>query len=260
MATPFNFTGREALASKDFEIKPDTRSPRLSVFFKQHLAELKKYAGCEVKLSAYRATKSQRVDLGLIDKIPPSLKVEFDQFPDADGVHFQVKVVEPATKKIRAKIDNLNPPKTAKLKKTKTRGLLPVLRAKANEGLKGRFWNLKFTSDNPILLITNRFPSVNSVNELPFQALAWPAIMKEVLTYAFIVKCQAFPKWSDDWLTLATKVLGVSDGAPEVEPSAKEVEVYLETTAKWIDDVAAAFATKRNLSGITSEFKNGGAK
>ena len=263
MAKPFNFTGREEFSRKDFEVKVDAKSHRLTIFLKQHLSLLKKYFGCDVMITAYRTTRSQRVELGLVDSLEASRKVEFTEFVDAEGVQFKVIVVEPGTKRIRAKVEGLKADAHKKLKKTKNRSLLPVLMANANEGLGGRFWKIAFTADNPTLLLArSKFKQgTSSANDLPFQALAWPAIIKDVLTHAFVVKAATgFPKWAEDWKTLAMKVLGVSEGAPEDEPAPKDMGVYLEKTEKWIDDVAAAFATKRGIAEISSEFKKGGLK
>lgn len=261
MAQPFNFTGRDEFSHKEFELKLNKKSPRLSIFFKQHLAQIKKYSGCAVKITASRTTKSQQIDLGMINKLVPSCTVDFPDFADGDGVHFKVVVVEPGTKLIRAKIERLSLEDESKPKRTtKMRGILPVSKAKNDDGLKGRFWKVEYTSENPILLVTPKYSSTAAVNSPEFQALAWPAILKEVLTHAFIVKCHNFPTWAKDWMTLATIILGVSEGAPKEEPKDKDLEVYLETTEKWIDAVSAEFASKRGLSEITSEFKKGGAK
>ncbi len=257
-----NYTGRESIDRSLIDIIGEKNAPVLTVYLKTS-PELKnnpKYAGCMVSLDAIRSTKAERRELGAVEDLPQSVKVVFKDFPSSNGVSFRLKVVRPIDKMIFGVASNLHE-KEEKSSDNDTgsrKPLLPLNWAEQSDNLKGRFWKLNFkVPSNPILLLAKgKFSSLGEVNQPAFQALAFPSIMREILTYAFIVRFENPPQWADDWAKLA-KYLGC-DELPVLSDRAEspqEIEEHLDAVAEWIDDVAASFAEDCRLVEITSEFK-----
>ena len=258
-----NYTGRESIDRSLIDIIGEKNAPVLTVYLKTS-PELKnnpKYAGCMVSLDAIRSTKAERRELGTVEDLPQSVKVVFRDFPSSNGVSFRLKVVRPIDKMIFGVASNLHE-KEEKSSDNDTgsrKPLLPVNWAEQSDNLKGRFWklNLRVPPSNPTLLLAKgKFSSLGEVNQPAFRALAFPSIMREILTYAFIVRFENPPQWADDWATLA-KYLGCNElpVLPDGAESPQEIEEHLEAVEEWIDDAAARFAEDCHLNDITSEFK-----
>jgi len=261
----FNYTGRVQLERGVAQFVQASAVAPLSVYFYNAIAELKPFAGCDVVLEAHFQTRAQRVALGKVEALAKKVEVVFGDFADGEGVLFSIKLVEPGTKKIRAVAERFTLLKKGKGKgedgdSGKKRSPIGVKWAEPADELGGRFWKLALSkSSKPtILLKRGKFKGLSDVNSPEFSVLAKPAIVKEALTYAFVENFDDFPPWAKDWYALGVKVLGVADDAPEEEPDtddASAVEEYRERTQKWIDAVAAAFATKCGHESVTSEFK-----
>lgn len=257
-----NYTGRESIARDLIMIEAKKNAPVLTVYLKskQDLKDNPKFKDCQVVLDAVLRTRAQRMELGSLVDLPASKEVAFSDFQPGEEVKFRLKIVDPGDKKIigevsglRVKSDKQDDPILGK-KKT----LLPVNWAAEGDEMKGQFWKLDYSNGNyPVLLLAKgKFTALGDVNLPVFRALAFPAIMKEVLTFAFVTKFDNIPAWAADWDKLAT-LLGC-DPCPQRAETAnapQEVEEHFENVCKWIDDVSAQFAHECHLESITSEFK-----
>ena len=260
-----NFTGRKDIDRGLVEITSEKNVQPLTVYLKTDpaLKSDPKFAGCDVVLEAYLRTKAERRELGAIAGLKPSEKIVFKEFLLAEGVQYRLKVVNPGDKKLAGAVDGLKErePKKAKEDPRRRKSLLPVNWATDGDNLRNRFWKVSFAAGSkPTLLIRHgKFATLGDVNQPAFQALAFPSILREVLTYAFIVKFDNPPSWCEDWETLA-KIIG-EEPRPALAPGEKNVQViaqHLEETREWIDSVAEKFAADCKLDGIDSTFRRNG--
>ena len=260
-----NFTGREAIDRGLIEIasEKDVRPLKIYLKTKPGLKENPKFAGCDVVLDAYLRTKAERAELGHLSDLVQSVEVIFKEFSSGEGVQFRLKVVNPSDKKLAGIVSGLEikEPKKPKDDFRKHKSLLPVNWAGEGDNLKDRFWKISFDGVKPTLLIRKgKFTTLGDVNRPEFQALAFPDILREVLTHAFVVRFDNPPAWAADW----ERFVEIVDGTPRPELSLSEksrpaIQEYFENTMKWIDDVSEKFAASCGLDGIDSSFKKGGS-
>lgn len=259
-----NFTGREDIDRSLIEIKVEKNVQPLKIYFKTQpaLKANPKYAGCDVILEAYLRTRAERKELGKLEDLAPSVEIVFLDFLLPEGVQFRLKIVNPSDKKLTGVVDGLKEKENKEPKddSRKRKTLLAVNFATSGDNLRHRFWKVDCNGSQPTLLIRQeKMPLIGDVNKPAFQALAFPAIMREVLTYAFIVRFDNPPGWSEDWATLAF----ILDGTVRPELAAGEknrqvIEQYLSDTSDWIDGVCEKFAADCKLDRIDSTFKRGG--
>lgn len=257
-----NYTGREAIDRELVAIAPKREASVLTVFLKtqQALKDNPRFGGCQVVVDAVMRTRAQRQELGPLADLAPSVEIAFSEFLPDDEVLFRLKIVSPADKLITGEASGLrarsDKPEEPALGKRKS--LLPVNWATDGDDMKGRFWKVDYNDPkHPVLLIAKgKFAACGDVNNPAFQALAFPAIMKEVLTYAFVMRFCNAPPWAEDWKKLVT-LLGCDPcpERPDGADSPQEIEEHLESVRKWIDNASAWFAHGCRLDAITSEFK-----
>lgn len=257
-----NYTGREAIDRDLIAIIPKKNAPVLTVFLKtqQPLKDNPRFGDCHVVLDAVLRTRAQRRELGPLADLAPSAEIAFDEFLPEDEVQFRLKVVRPADKVITGEVSGLRvkSDKPEEPASGKRKSLLPVNWATEGDGMKGRFWKVDYSDPKyPVLLLAKgKFAACGDVNHPAFQALAFPAIMKEVLTYAFATRFCNAPAWAEDWKKLVS-LLGCDPcpERPEGADSPQEVEEHLESVRKWIDVASAAFANRCHIDSITGDFK-----
>ena len=256
-----NFTGREDIDRKLVEVtcEKDVRPLKMYLMTEPELKENAKFAGCNVVLEAYLRTKAERRELGPIADLKPKVEVVFKEFDSPENVQFRLKIVNPSDKKLAGCVSGLK----ERVKKQENDSesnrvpLLPVNWAVDTDNMNGRFWKLDMKG--PTLVIAKgKFASLGDVNQPAFKALAFPAIMKEVLSEAFITRFDNPPPWSENWERLA-QILGAEERPtlPDGESSRQAIQDYFEEVREWIDSVAALFAADCKLSAISSEFKEG---
>lgn len=257
-----NYTGREAIDRSLITLVPKKNAPILTVFLKtqQPLKDNPKFSGCEVVIEAVLRIRAQRKELGALAELPTSAEIAFSEFLPGDEVQFRLKIVSPGDKKITGEVSGLRvkSDKPEEPAPGKRKSLLPVNWATEGDDMKGRFWKVDYSDPKyPVLLIAKgKFTACGDVNQPAFQALAFPAIMKEVLTYAFITRFCNSPTWTEDWGKLVS-ILGCDPcpERPEGADSPQEIEEHLESVRKWIDMASACFAHECRLDSITGEFK-----
>ena len=257
-----NYTGRETIDRNLIAIVPKENAPVLTVFLKiqQPLKDNPHFNDCHVVLDAFLRMRAQRKEFKSLALLAPSTEIAFDEFLPDDEVQFRLKVVRPADKVITGEVSSLRvtSDKPEEPLPGTRKSLLPVNWATEGDGMKGRFWKVDFSDPKyPVLLLAKgKFTACGDVNQPAFQALAFPAIMKEVLIYAFVTRFCNAPAWADDWKKLVF-LLGC-DPCPERTEGADSpwaVEEHLESVRKWIEVVSAEFAHRCHLDSITGDFK-----
>lgn len=256
-----NYTGRETIDRGLITIVSEKNVLPLTVYLKidKALKDNTRYENSNVVLEAILRTMSQRVDLGPVSNLAPSVKVVFKNFMVSEGVLYTLKVVRQSDKMIAGEVDRLREKEEKPLKEEQSRRktLLPVNWAADSDNMKSRFWKVNYSGSNPVLLLAKgKFSDKAAVNQPAFQALAFPSILAEILTYTFITRFDNPPPWIDDWDALA-KVIGC-DPRPSLPDDAEgrtEISDYFDSIREWIDDAAARFSDDCNLKRITSEFK-----
>lgn len=256
-----NYTGREDIDRSQVEIVREKDMWPLTVYLKtqQELRDNAKYIGCDVVLVAYLRTKAERAELGSIASLKASVQVVFKEFQISEGVQYRLMVVRPSDKMLTGAVDGLKEkdPKKPKEEHKDRIPLLPVNWATDGDNMGGRFWKIDFKGSKPTLLLqSGKFATLGDVNKLEFKALAFPSILKECLTEAFVTRFDNPPTWAENWETLA-RILGAEDRPmlSEGEKNRQNIQLYFEGTRDWIDSVAARFAADCKLASIDSEFK-----
>lgn len=259
-----NFTDREDIDRSLIEIAVDESSANLIAFLKtkQALRQNERYVGCDVVFEARMGMKAQRTELGPIEDLGPSKEARFEEFSTTEKPSFCLKIVRPGSKTIVGKVEGLRPnnePKKDEVSDKKP--LLPVNWATEADNMKNRFWKVGLEGTYPILLLQRgKFTTLGDVNQPEFQALAFPEILVEILTHAFVVHFANPPAWSEDWEKLAD-LLG-AEPRPQLERSgdgtqlsSSAIEDHLDSVRTWIDRVADRFASDQKLMRIDSQFK-----
>ena len=256
-----NFTGREDIDRKLVEITHEKDVRPLKIYLKTDpaLKDEPKYAGCNVVLEAYLRTKAERRELGPIADLKTKEEVVFKEFDSPENVQFRLKIVNPSDKMLKGYVSGLKEREKKQESDSESNRvpLLPVNWAADTDNMGGRFWKLDLAGPT-LLLAQGKFASLGDVTQPVFKALAFPSIMREVLTEAFITRFDNPPPWAENWERLA-QILGAEarPSLPDSEKSRQVIQEHFENVRAWIDSVAALFAKDCKLSAISSEFKEG---
>ena len=253
MAYRFNFTGRKRVLEAEAKIHVEKDVKPLKVRLEQTFSSRNLYNADDiVMLEAIRRTKLRRCNLGTVGSLQQNTIAEFPDFPSGKEVYYRLRIVDPATQKLKGLAKTLKDADKEQ-KPTDLEPLLPVALSQPGDGLGNRFWMVKLSSgEDPVLIISSKkFNSYEPVKSSEFKALVLPEVLREVLTYAFIHSASSggFPEWGSKWSTFVGVNLGVG-GCPDTPPASLD-ENYIQETSQWIDDAVRAFADHFNLSAIT---------
>ena len=128
--------------------------------------------------------------------------------------------------------------------------ILPLMRLpKENENV----WEIVYTDDGPNLAI-NASLEKQVVQMNYFLSLVFPAVIREILTYAFIENdADELGEWTEDWKLFARAL-----GAEEFPQLAGDDDRDDDKDAlrKWIDSAVQAFVHGRGLAEIANQWKD----
>lgn len=256
-----NFTGREDIERSLITITSEKNIQPLKIYLKTEpaLKANPKYAGCDVVLEAYLRTKAERAEIGKLSNLKQSVEIVFKEFLLAEGVQYRLKIVNPTDKKLAGVVDGLKEkdPKKTKEEPKKRKSVIDVNWAAPGDNLKNRFWKVSFAGSKPTLLIRHgKFTTLGDVNQPAFQALAFPSILREVLTYTFVTCFDNPPSWAEDWEKLAF-ILGAGE-CPQLnagEKNRQTIQQHFVDVSDWIDTVVEKFAADCKLDGVDSSLK-----
>ena len=259
----WNYTGRADIDRRLVAVSVDDGARPLKVYLRTDPA-LKAdaaYAGCSVVLEAHLRTKAERADLGPLAALAPSVEVEFREFLLPDDVQYALKIVNPSDRRIAGVLAGIRGHEEKDRRdddSRKRKTLLPVNMASDADNLKERFWAVSFaTASHPTLLLNRKkFRSLGDANGDAFRALAFPAVLREVLTYAYVVQVQSPPTWRDDWETLVRNLTGEEPPDDPDPGDARALGEYFENVSAWIDAACARFSQECRLGRIAGPDEN----
>ncbi len=255
MSRRFNFTKRRRIyeAEAKISVVQGALSAGLTIKLEQTFAREGGYdEEDEVFIEAVQRIKVQRCRLGKILELQtkPIITVTFSSFKDEKEVHYRIRVVDFQTKKLKALAKNLHQVNRAQ-KSTELDSILPVALSVPEDQIGERFWKvscLMGTNDPVLILSSKKFSSYDSVRSAEFKALVWPEVLRQVLTYAYILHWNSPPEWSEKWARFVTENLGIP-GIPDVPTNADDD--YITKTADWIESAVCEFASRFSLSDVT---------
>lgn len=252
MAYRFNFTGRKRVLEAEAKIHVIKDAQPLKVRLEQTFSTPTRQlydADDIVMLEAIRRTRLRRCCLGTVGNLPANAEAEFPDFPDGKEVYYRLRIVDPATHKLKGLAKTLKDADKEE-KPTDLDPLLPVKLSQPEDGLGNLFWMVKYDGESPVLIISSKkFNSYDSVKSPEFKAFVLPEVLREVLTHAFIHSALVdFPEWAEKWKEFVEVNLGVG-GGPDNPPKEFD-EKYINDTRDWIDNAVHAFADHFNLSAI----------
>lgn len=193
-----------------------------------------------VAIEAYHQNGSQRFAWGTVSEPRPPADRRLTEFGDARGVKFRVKVVVDSPRKglLVAEADRLIP-RTEDSEDGKRRPLLPV----SAENLYGEPWRLEIRGEDPLLKVDESLGDPVVFSRSPqFQALAYPAVVRQILTA--IRDCpegldrEEASGWRRDWLDFFSSLPGIPPQPDHEDDDAVDA---------WIDAVVMAFCRKHHL-------------
>jgi len=199
----------------------------------------------KIYIEAYRQTTRMRFDFGTVSK--PGFeggRATLSEFADADAVQFAVKVTggSGATAgMLLADRDGI--PLTSIGQDTSRESLLPTCSSDLGQEL----WRLDFHNSGVTLQINNRIPDWKGyATSAQFRALAYPSVIRQVLTRILIVDEWDDADDSDDW---RSKWLSFAQSIPGVEILDEEPA---DAAGRWerIEEIATAFAKQASFMSL----------
>lgn len=253
MAFRFNFTGRKRVLEAEAKVHVVKDAKPLKVVLEQTFSGKNIYSPDDiVMLEAIRRTKLRRFPLGTVGSLQRETRAEFPDFADGKEVYYQLRIVDPATHVLKGLAKTLKDADKEQ-KPSDMDPLLPVALSQDDDNMGSRFWKVRLEQhSDPVLVISiKKFNSYEPVKSAEFKALVLPEVLRQVLTYAFILSAPSggFPEWAEKWRTFVGINLGVG-GCPSSAPDNVD-ESYITETSQWIDDAVRAFADHFNLSAVT---------
>jgi hypothetical protein len=250
MIRRFNYTKRLKIFQKDIVITIiDNDNGRLS--FEANLSKLVSYEfseDCSVFIEAYRQMDLKRFDYGRVGAIVESTDRDLSNFGTKDGILFRVKITDEKTGRIIAEADRI-PFVTPNQQENPRLPLLPV----CPKNLGDQIFRVDYTGPRTILEINIEAISPNQIAHDPaFIALAYPVIVKEILTRILLIEryfdITDEDDWMSNWLQFANSFPGIGEMPSESDPK--------DTCYEWIDNVVLAFCkrqqVRRNFSEVWS--------
>lgn len=247
MIRRFNYTKRVKILQKDIVITlTDDNNGSLS--FEANLSKLVSYEfpdECSVFIEAYRQTDWKRFDYGKVGALAASIDRDLSNFGTKDGILFRVKITDEKTGKIIAEADRI-PFVTPDQQENPRLPLLPV----CPKNLGDQIFRVDYTGPRTILEINIDAISPHQIAHDPaFIALAYPVIVKEILTRILLIErhfdMTDDDDWMSNWLQFANSFPGV--GEMPLENDTKDM------CHEWIDNVVSAFCKRQQVRKNFSE-------
>lgn len=249
MARSFNYTKRREIAKSSIRVSVSSTDPRHCFAATFDLASYDFDSSAKVYVEAYRKNQLLRFDFGTVGKIATPSSTSLAAFgDDMMGIRFRVKVVASnaektilgMSKSFRAENDEGGAADC----------ILPISRLPKE---KENVWEIDFEDDGPTLAINANLEK-QVVQKSYFLALVFPAVIREVLTYAFIENDpDELGEWTEDWKRFALD-LG-ADEFPSFSGDDREKDADL--LRPWIDSAVQAFVRGKGLTDLANQWKDG---
>ncbi|MBZ2168294.1 hypothetical protein [Marinobacter sp. F4216] len=229
----FNFTGRKKILRDDISIrlrgKADEK-PRVDVSV--DLAEYDLSPDSTVFLEAQWKTRFSREALGRVSRSVRKNDIVLEEFDDAEGLSFRIKVVDQTRGRLEAIAENIRPHDKDDQPDQNHKSILPV--ASADLSGYGALWRVEYTDQQATLQIEQELGGKDQVvRSLLFRGFILPAAMRQIL--ARIVYSDWDPELSDPdelstrWLLFARQI-----GAGVPDQNADDHEDWLDETVRLI--------------------------
>jgi len=249
MIRRFNYTKRAKILQKDVAITLIDENGQLS--FKANLSKLSPNEfpdGGSVFIEAYRQTDWKRFDYGKVGAIIENEDRDLSNFGTKNGILFRVKITDEKTGKIIAEADRI-PFVMPNQQENPRLPLLPV----CPKNLGDQIFRVDYTGPRTILDINIEVISPHQVAHDPvFIALAYPMILREILTRILVIDGQFDMTDEDDWMSNWLRFANSLPGVGEM-PTEKD---HRDQCHEWIDDVISAFCkhqqVRKNFSEVWS--------
>jgi hypothetical protein len=243
MPQRFNWTERKRIGRTDASISLVKSTPLPSFDATIKVGDYDLPLDARVVVEAYRQTTWRRFGFGTVALVRAESACTLEAFGLTDGVRFRLKVLAPASEdgRILAEADRIRV----------TDPLLPV----QGDDLGEEIYRLSFagSGDAPILVLNNRLVDWRqTARTAQFRALAYPMLLRQILTVAYSAFDPDEKSWQGDWIDFAAKLPGVQE-APDREASDIERE-------NWVEDVISAFCrSQRFLTRYSTLLTEGGS-
>ena len=247
-----NYTGRRRLAERDIQVRVQETETGLWFDVDLDLEEYRLPAEARLFVEAYRQHSWMRFDYGTVGSIRPPGERYLTEFPSPEDILFRVKVVRPD--------------EPAGLLVAEARAVKPhfsegedeeracILPVRSDPGLEHEVFRMDF-ADRPLLLVSERVGDWRELVRQPaFASLAYPTVLKEILTRVLLVE-EYFdtddPRdWRSQWLAYATGLPGI-DPLPNDEDDA-------ELVCDWVEVAVTAFCRHFDIMARFDEYWTGG--
>lgn len=240
MIRRFNYTTRIKIFQKDVTITLFDKDGKLS--FNADLANLSSYdlpEGSSVFVEAYRQTEWKRFGFGKIGAIKASDDRDISFFGSRSGILFRVKVTDETTGKLIAEADRI-PFIMPDQQENPRLPLLPV----CPKNLGDQIYRIDYSGNQTILEINLDAISPHQIAHDPgFIALAYPSIVREILTKILIIEEHFDVSEEDSWMT---NWLRFANSYPSVGEMPSEKDSH-EECYEWIESVVSAFCKQQHV-------------
>ncbi|MDH2420074.1 hypothetical protein [Cobetia amphilecti] len=246
----FNFTGRKKIFREDVSIKLcGGFDERPVVNVSVNLADYSLSPDSIVFLEAQSRTRFSREKLGGVSPSVRKNAISLEQFDDAEGLSFRIKVVDECRGLLEAIAENIKPYDKDDNPADHHKSILPV--ASADLLSYGALWRVDYDDQNATLQIEQELGSKDQVvRSLLFRGFILPAAMRQIL--AKIVYGDWDPDLSDPeelstrWLLFVKQIGG---DVPEVNTDDHE---------DWLDDAVRYICNRIGVRNqIIEEFDSG---
>ncbi|HEY3318963.1 MAG TPA: hypothetical protein VGP72_00605 [Planctomycetota bacterium] len=235
-----NYTNRKRIERSSVSIRL-VRSQDQSLSFegKLRLVDYGLPPEASVFVEAYRSAPAvyMRFPFGTVAAPVAPPDCALTEFEGSEAVLFRVKVVDgkDARGKLLAEADRISPISPEEEDASRI-GLLPI----KSENLGEQIWRVDFNEKMPILLINNTLDKLATARSDAFIALAYPSILRQILTQILVVEKHTDLDDDDDWKTLWLRFISVLPGLGE-----PPVEDIADVTKQqdWIEDAVSAFCS-----------------
>ena len=246
-----NYTGRQRIRQTDCQINLEDGKDGVSRFRADiRLNDYDLPPSALVFVEAYRQTSWMRFRFGTVAQIYPWDEPHLTDFGSSDGILFRVRVTSPYGPRglLLAEADKIRPRRADRDDQERE----PLLPARPDENLGAQIYRVDF-DDYPILLINKSVGDWQGLTQdRTFQALALPAVLREILTR--ILHIERYMElgdeddWRSSWLRFASHLPGVTD-----PPTEREEDRFDD----WIEEAVASFSGKFKIMERFSHYWTG---
>lgn len=247
MPRRFNFTNRKLIEQQDIDIQLVFEGSHVSFAPKVDFSKHSFPASAHSYIEVFRKAQLVRFDFGPVSSPGLCGGGNLDEFGGASGamgLKFQIKVVDAETKNILAlskPVHAGNDPGGG------SDTILPLGRLQPDDP---RIWTVDF-SDGPTLYI-NHALEVQVTQKEHFIGLVYPAVLRQVLEYAFLYHRKDEFEWRDKWRQFVCDICH-APAFPAIDPDDPPQDQE-EQIQEWIDQAVRASITDKNLAEKANEW------